>query len=735
MEQSQIAQELFLFADLDCEPIATSSAKDWIFSFTQNSDDVLIRISQADGKVVETRSGKDSKYKSYRGLLGSAGFGNLKRFVEAQKALILRDAPYIQNSEAHLPIVGELEVAESGEVTQDLLSAIDGWFRPDETPSGGIKALVVDGPAGIGKTHLIRALAFGRAQGFTAGAAPPILHVQSRGRKLTGLTDVIAGTLQAMRIALTFDQIPILAKHGLLQIAIDGFDELADPSGYDTAWGSLRDFVESIQGNGGLLLAGRDTFIDASSVKKALPLLDTSQTASAHLRPLLESEATRWLSDREWETDKLAKLKGSGLFDEGSYALRPFFMSQIANFVSDDQEFDSFISFPLRSLISALVLREARLLEPALVGLDIQLITQLLHQFFGEIAREMFDGETDSIDEATATILIDFVFGDACAPDQLDMLRHRVIAFALLDQDIAHNHRRFPHTEIKDYFAGRNLIRLIGRGERSKAIKRNIIGSDFLETFHDIMRRAPLSEAASFFERALDGIKTETSADRTRRNLASLVLAGLSDTSPLPSPVYLSDLPLDEVFMREKVGPATLVRVDLGHLDIRGADVSALVLVECQIGTLLADSTSALPETLPVPGILMIDEKARAKPVVDTRDVGEWITQHKPISEEIEIKSASLVYFEKLCRTVLRQNWLVITEIDDDRTSKLLSDERWPEIEKILSERDLLRYKISAGVSGPRSDFVTILRAFMFIDPTCTEPDIAEIKSRINALG
>ena len=69
MEQSQIAQELFLFADLDCEPIATSSAKDWIFSFTQNSDDVLIRISQADGKVVETRSGKDSKYKSYRGLL------------------------------------------------------------------------------------------------------------------------------------------------------------------------------------------------------------------------------------------------------------------------------------------------------------------------------------------------------------------------------------------------------------------------------------------------------------------------------------------------------------------------------------------------------------------------------------------------------------------------------------------------------------------------------------------
>lgn len=732
--QEQMGRELFTFADLDCEPVKSSTDADWIFSFSQNDEDVKIRVAKSGSRVLERRGDLETKYKSYKGLLASPGFGNLKRFVEAQKALIVRDAPYIVDSSEHLPVVGELEVEGHSVDESNFLESIDAWFRPDDSQNS-VKTLVVDGPAGIGKTHLIRTLAYMRASNFSAGTAPPILHVQSRGQKLTGLTDVIARTLQALRISLTFDQLPILARHGLLQIAIDGFDELADPNGYDTAWGSLRDFAESIQGSGCLLLAGRDTFIDAQSVRRALPILDTPLTGSAHLRTLQETEATRWLSGRHWEEKKLTALQDSGLFHEGSYALRPFFMSQIARFVEDEQEYGDFISFPLGSLVSALVQREASLLRPVMPNKEPSAIGRLLEKFFGEVAREMIDGESDSIDESTAALLIDFVFGDSCTPDELYSLRHRVSSFAMLDQDIAPNSRRFPHTEIKDYFAGINLIRTISDGERSKAIRRNIFGSDFLETFHDIVRDQDPAVVEKFFRSSLELVEADRSSDRSRRNIASLLLSGISDPATAAIEFRLSDLSLDEVFIREKAAPIRLTRVDIGHLDIRGADITAVEFVECQLGTLLADATSAAPSSMPVPGVLMIDDKGRSKPVVDVREVDLWLSQHKPSAYSVVETTPYLALFEKLCRIVLRQNWLVISGDPDDRTTRLLNDPRWPEIEKILKDNMLVKYKFGVGVSGPKSDFVSIVDAFMFVDPGCQDESILRVKAQINNLG
>ena len=734
MTSEQIARELFTFADLDCSPSKSSTNTDWIFSFSQNDEKVTVSVAKSGTRVVETRGSVKTTFKSYKGLLSSPNFGNLKRFVEAQKALIVKDAPYILDLSAHLPVVGELEI--EGRLNEQLtfLQSIDDWFRPDDAQHS-VKTLVVDGPAGIGKTHLIRSLAFMRASAFSAGTPPPILHVQSRGLRLTGLTDVIARTLQALRISLTFDQLPILARHGLLQIAIDGFDELADPNGYDTAWGSLRDFAESIQGEGCLLLAGRDTFIDAQSVRRALPILDTPFTGSAHLRALKEAEASQWLSGRKWDERKLAALEGSGLFHEGSYALRPFFMSQIARFVEDEQEFGDFISFPLASLIAALVKREALLLKPVMPHKDIDTITGLLNRFFGEVAREMIDAESDSIDEATASLLIDFVFADTCNADELYSLRHRVASFAMLDQDITPNSRRFPHTEIKDFFAGLNIIRTISDGEKSKSIRRNIFGSDFLETFHDIIIHQDPVSVDAFYRRALEIINTDRSSDRSRRNIASLILSGISDPTVAEMEIKLSDLSLDEVFIREKANAVSLIRTDIGHLDIRGADISSVEFFECQIGTLLADATSAAPASMPTPGVLMIDDKGRSKPVVDEREVESWLSRHKPMVADTIEKTPHLALFEKLCRIVLRQNWLVISGDPDDRTTKLLNDPRWPSIEEILKQNSLVRYKYGVGVSGPKSDFVSIIDAFMFVDPGCEDSDVLRVKKLINELG
>jgi len=293
MNKQNYLKELSLFADIDSSPKIVSEGDVYSIRFKQNAVDVVIKIAKDGGVVHESRGGAKKSYSTYRGLLASQNFGNLRKLADGQRALIRTEAPYIEDTSRQLPIVGALTAAEDTSNTQpDLLSEIRSWLSIDATSSSNnVRTLVVDGPAGIGKTHLIRTLAYERAVAYGPGMPPPILHVQSRGRKLTTLNDVLAGTLQTMRATLTFDQVPVLVRHGLLQIAIDGFDELADPHGYESAWGSLRDFVEDLDGKGSMILAGRDTFINAQSIRRSVKLLDSAETVAAHLRPLLPSEA------------------------------------------------------------------------------------------------------------------------------------------------------------------------------------------------------------------------------------------------------------------------------------------------------------------------------------------------------------------------------------------------------------------------------------------------------------
>lgn len=92
--------------------------------------------------------------------------------------------------------------------------------------------LLIDGPAGVGKTVFIENLACNRARSYKVKRLPLLLHVKSRGRILTFLQDLIAFSLQTLRLDVTYDQIPTLVRRGLITLAIDGFDELGDPNGF-----------------------------------------------------------------------------------------------------------------------------------------------------------------------------------------------------------------------------------------------------------------------------------------------------------------------------------------------------------------------------------------------------------------------------------------------------------------------------------------------------------------------
>jgi hypothetical protein len=88
-----------------------------------------------------------------------------------------------------------------------------------------------------------------------AAPLPPILHVASRGKKISVLNQVLAESIDLIRAKFTFDQVPALIRHNLLQVAIDGFDELVDAEGYRDAWSALKQFFEDTIYGGPIILA------------------------------------------------------------------------------------------------------------------------------------------------------------------------------------------------------------------------------------------------------------------------------------------------------------------------------------------------------------------------------------------------------------------------------------------------------------------------------------------------
>ncbi|HYD38396.1 MAG TPA: hypothetical protein VEA60_12330 [Allosphingosinicella sp.] len=728
LSEAQVREDLSRFADLDSDFLVSDKDGDWIASFSQNGISISLTIDRDGKRVIERRDGVEARFSTYAGLLMSPGFGNLQRLALTQVAALHRDSPYIRNPDGHLPIVGSLEsYTEARESGQSFLERIEQWLTDDIAESENIKALVVDGPAGIGKTHLIRRLSYDRAANYGPGSAPPLLHLQSRGRKLTTLNDVLAFTLNELRLPLTFFQIPVLAKYGLLHIALDGFDELADPYGYEHAWGSVLDFAKAITGKGVLILAGRDTFIDVRTVRRALPILNEKNTSAAHLRALRGGEAIDWLQRRGWSESNISQLRQAGLLDEESYALRPFFISELARLPSEGGSFEEFLGFPLRVLISKILSREVQLLEPFLALREGADLRNLLDGLFQEIARFISDAETDRIDVANLQLLSELVFAEWTTDEGLAVLRFRIPALVLLEQESADT-RKFSHSEIHDYFLGENYISLLSRNEISKSLKRNILGTDLLETFHDLISYLPANSCKEFFAGARKVIDDVGLIAQEGKNVAALLLAASHRLSIVGEPFALTGFALDEVALRGEVSDVTLKQGTISLLDARGCDFSKVVFDDVQVATLLADDATRAGASCPTPFNLQVVRAGRVNAIFDPTERDRWIGRHRAAREESGT-SPEWDLLIRLCRVILRQNW--IREVEDDMAGKLLRQPEWPKVRDILEQHELLQIRQGVHAAGPRSNFYRIHRAEEFLQPESDDSIVQEIRREL----
>ena len=629
IDESLLRRDLAIFADLGTEPPEIVIHGDrLVVRMFRNGEEVELQFrDNGAGAIVErSREGDVRTHASYRALLASERFGNLRRWAASQR-IVLKEA--LGEVESMIRTGGVL--SSNGSTLQ--IEALDELLVSGEHSADTVRIMLIDGPAGIGKTKFIEVLALRRAETFLTHRRPLLLHVESRGRVLTFLQDLIAFSLQRLRLLVTYDQVPVLVRHGLVTLSIDGFDELGDPNGYDLAWGQVNELVAQIRGRGTLLLAGRETFIGAGRIKTKLTSLKGAYESvdALTLLPPEPATAKNWLLNRGWTVEDLEAAEE--LFETGSYALRPFFLTQLAEQETAAEVRRKSAGSPLGFLVELMIAREAGKFGDSVERvLCAEERREFVIRFLREVARNMADDHTESLEAGSLAWLVDYVVPESLDTDTVNILKNRAAVLAFLTNDATPGFRRFAQSQLHNYFLGEETLYAIASRELPKYVRRNILGADFLAAFSDLAHyRADTTpeHLDAFFASAAELAHGYLSLDRGARNLTACLVTMLPAMG-VSENLRLGPVDIDEALMKGTAPPAVLDGVVVNQLDIRGADLQELTFRNATVVTLIVDETTRVPPSFPTPATIR-NESHQAPTGTDIWErpvIEEWLDGH-----------------------------------------------------------------------------------------------------------
>jgi hypothetical protein len=724
----RVRKDLVPFADIGTAPPQISERDGAIEAcLIRRGAVTTIRIERPGGSVEERWGDKKTSHASYAALLASDRYGNLRQLSVNQMTLLREKIPH-----PPMGVRGRLEGDDANKregVADQLVNEV---LRRKLGDCTATLALLIEGPAGIGKSTLIEGLVYRRAMRLLERQEPLVVHVASRGRLLTFINDVIAYTLQTFRWEITYDQLPVLARNGLVQVAIDGFDELGDPNGYEHAWGALRDLIEEIHG-GAIILAGRETFIGRERLAKSLPVLEQQGglIEVLQLEALTVSDAKRWLEAKQWREEAIEALD---LSEEGSYALRPFFLASLAEL--RDREKGPDTSPPLPMLVDALIRREVGKLPRDVKNIYRE---QILYDYFmrlgQEIARFMRDEEAGSIQVTELEWICQIVVGEQIDSDtRFDdktkkLLYQRVGSFPFLVADVESTRRQFAHTEFLNYFLALAAVRAMVQGETPKFVRRTIFGIDLLAAFVTILDyRLTEQEFTVFIEKLGEAIDDGSPIDRTLPNLWAIAFAALSRAQGEALPAFC-ELGLAEVVVRGKVNPVKIERSRIELLDMRDSDLGDVEWDhESRVGTAIANAATRVSTTFPE-DVRYVELVTRdRKKTLSGQDLADWLRDHgrgpaTKIGGEGELDEVDPRWelIKRICYKMSHQYWL--REGSDDAASQLLKERLWPDVYQIMRDCNLVKEE-SRTASGPRSAFFHIKKADKILERDRSDVDV-----------
>ena len=698
--------DLVPFADLGTA-VERSAA-----GFTLSRNGVQTTVEAHDAGYVVKRSDEAAQsFKSAGALLSSAAFGDLSRIARNQ-AIVLEPLRIIGRP---VPITSNMkEVA--GPISSAFVSrpepwkALDQWLRDQRLsqPPQGTDLLLIDGPAGVGKTTIVREVALLRAKSYD-GSLPLVIQIASRGRVLQNISDLIAFSLQDVRANLTIGQLLALMRYGLITLAIDGFDELSDPNGFQTAWSGLNNLIEDVRGAATFLLAGRETFISTDTIQRQLTSFDATRDrlSALALSDPEPGEAREWLLTKSgWNSTLLAKEFVEPIFVKGSYALRPFFLDVVARepaaLKSDEPPASDLLSY----LVEVMTRREAEkfveTLDPPNGSESTRAYGAYVGRFLEEVARDLAENQTDSIADEALDLLATVAAHNLLPADQVAAVAQRARTVVFLTNDVRAGHVRFAHEQLQQHFLSREALRSVGEGEVPRYVRRNIFGREALEVFAHVARGR--AEEAQLFLRAVRAGIATSSRDRTDANLSVLGIAAACGSAPEDAHLHIRNVGISELHFPFSPPPGISIRnVVVSILRAASADLTNVKFEDgVDVATLEIDRRTLLPPSMPVPQTLVSHEGT-------TADRNEIVRVLKRDAEKGS--SDGLIWRDGLAELLgrierYRPFWLRTNIEDTDRQGRrIILHVDWPALYDALKALNLVTIR-SRQAAGVRADFV-----------------------------
>ncbi|WP_157516571.1 hypothetical protein [Methylosinus sp. LW3] len=687
-------------------------------------------IDPISGRIT-ARHANDRTFNSVAALFGSDEFADIERLLVTQARV------YPANSfDDYIEPEGYLIAETSGAIPRRL-AYID--LRTRIEPSEGCRQrlVMVDGPAGVGKTSLISRLVADRAAG--RGPRVPILHVTSRGRRLVSIDDAIAVSIQKLNIfSFGYAQVPILVRHGLLQLAIDGFDEFADPDGYKNAWYALSVFLEQIGDSGALILAGRDTFFDAQKFRTSLERFGSRpEIETVRLSSTSQAQAVEWLNNQGWSLTISGNSEVRSYLAEGSILLRPFFLKSLAPLKS----FDPLIEVgkdPWLFIAKNFVKREADIIAPAL-AVDRDLVERRLDVLYSEAAADMAERERNSIGIDVLSFYCEVAFEDVAPPEQLRALQHRLDSIALLeppsipsDGNEEAGSRAFPNEAIFNHFLARAILRGILEERVPPFLRRIHLGLDMLEAFSKVLNDCSEVDSNKIVLNIRNIFRREASSTRLGLNIGTLALASAQRSFAIESDsasVY-EDIQADNVRWGGVIPARKLIRCDIAQLDVRSCDLRSVIFEETNAVALVVDDYTRFGVTYPT---VMALHRQKAENVLhverDPQKISDWLSRVSiNLQEENEQNNDIIKYFDKLMLYFAMNHF--IREGSNDQGGRLLADSKWPLIKEVLENANRLT-NFSRSARGPVSSFYRIAEPYALLQPEVNDTEAREVREAV----
>ena len=711
--------DLRLFADPFERFTESSNGGGWTATFVRKGEEIAIR-RDAGGAISTLRGPGQRTYRSLKSLLVGEAFANLARLASAQLHVTRKLADETTGAlKQPLPNAGRIECGgDTAELT------FDDVCERLESPAAGLRVFVVNGAAGVGKSHLIERIVRRRAvpASYTSGA-PLLLHVESRGKVLTSLSDRIAGTLSSLRASFVEEELKPLVRRGAVQVAIDGFDELSDSRGYARAWGALRDFIRDLGGKGACLLAGRDTMLDVKTVLEGLgDTVDGDSITLLHVEHPPADAVCDWLSRRNaWrgrnrELEIVEKQVG-----EIAYLGRPFFVSQLADLGPD--LFQEAQGDPVADLMEGIVRREGPKLTGEASGIDPRHASALYRRVLSETAQMMMDDETDAVDVDLVGLVIEEVFTDQADAETVKALAQRAGALALLEETAGDGGKRsFPHETVRSYFFAHSVFERFPEHGASTGWRRVPLSADDFRIFNRVARRRPPEEQARLRERLLAGLREANGYDCLRANLGGLLLAFAplaEDGGSEGDPLHLANLELSDAWMADVLGAprVRMARCDIHRLDVRGADLCDVRFSGVRVHELIVDPFVRFGESVPQVNSVVRYDKSGKPRWLDSPS--EWIEQQaaKPAPVDLDGPDERWYLLEKFARISMRQYAIRSGKDNDDPAAKMiLHSWLWPGLRQLLTRHGRLKM-LENQAAGPRSEWFHLVAGSEFLDP------------------